>query len=45
VTDKATGVLIEPAEASNDAKAGATPKQTKPPTTVPAASKPPAIRR
>lgn len=47
VTDKATGVLIEPAEASNDQKPGATPKQTKPPATMnpPAAIKPPVIRR
>lgn len=47
VTDKATGVLIEPAEASNDTKPGATPKGTKPGTGVkpPAAAKPPVIRR
>jgi hypothetical protein len=46
VTDKATGVLIEPAEASNDQKPGATPKGTKPGATAKPASpiKPP-VRR
>jgi hypothetical protein len=41
VTDKATGVLIEPAEAANDQKPGAAPKQTKPATP----GKPAGIRR
>ena len=47
VTDKATGVLIEPAAASNDQKPGAAPKQTKPSATVkpPTTVKPPVIRR
>ena len=47
VTDKATGVLIEPAAASNDQKPGVAPKQTKPSATVkpPTTVKPPVIRR
>jgi hypothetical protein len=48
VTDKATGVLIEPAEASTGAKPGAAPAQPgKPPATpaTPATAKPPAIKR
>jgi hypothetical protein len=47
VTDKATGVLIEPAEASTGEKPGAVPGQNKPPATTkpPTVTKPPAIRR
>jgi lipopolysaccharide export system protein LptA len=47
VTDKATGVLIEPAAASNDQKPGVAPKQTTPSATVkpPTTVKPPVIRR
>ena len=41
VTDKATGVLIEPAAASTGEKPGAVPTKTKPPATV----KPPAVVR
>jgi hypothetical protein len=40
VTDKATGVLIEPAEASTGSKPAATPAPTKP-----APAKPPGVRR
>jgi hypothetical protein len=47
VTDKATGVLIEPAAASTGEKPGASPTLTKPPAAVkpPATVKPPDIRR
>ena len=43
VTDKATGVLIEPAAASTGTTPATTPSRTKPP--APPVARPPVIRR